>query len=75
MGLHYGLSSHLHPYYMFASSEGIERITDQPASEQTEQRLYRGFNATLSYLAFMKFFRRVKKHVSISAIILFFKIF
>ena len=40
MGLHYGLSSHLHPYYMFASSEGIERVTDQPAPEQTEQRLY-----------------------------------
>ena len=35
MGLHYGLSSHLHPYYMFASSEGIERVTDQPVPEQS----------------------------------------
>ena len=32
----------------------------------------RGFNATLSYLAFMKFFRRVKKHFSVLAFILFF---
>ena len=39
------------------------------------KRLYRGFNATLSYLAFMKFFRRAKKHVSILAITLFFTIF
>ena len=38
------------------------------------QRPNRGFNATLSYLAFMKFFRRVKKHVSVSAFILFFTI-
>ena len=34
----------------------------------------RGLNATLSYLAFMKFFRRVKKHVSVLAFILFFTI-
>ena len=34
----------------------------------------RGFKATLSYLAFMKFFRRVKKHVSVLAFILFFTI-
>ena len=35
---------------------------------------YRGLNATLSYLAFMKFFRRVKKHIYVLAFIIFFTI-
>ena len=39
-----------------------------------QMRAKRGFNATLSYLAFMKFFRRVKKHVSVLAFILYFTI-
>ena len=65
----------LQPYlFFFGEFGGVFPIVVYNMADLTQHNTHRGFNATLSYLAFMKFFRRVKKHVSVSAFILFFTI-